>query len=391
MFYTFTSESVSDGHPDKIADQISDAVLDAVLAKDPKGRCACEVLIKNNLVIVAGEISTSTYIDIDALVHDVCNSIGYTDHRWGFDAKSATVLKLIDQQSGEIAHCVDQDETTIGAGDQGMMFGYACTDTDSLMPLAITLSHQLMAQHKKVRSTDHRLGPDAKAQVTVNYDGHKPVGVDTIVISSMHDESISQADLKTILVEQVIRPVVPEKWLTKTKLVINPSGKFTQGGPIADAGLTGRKIIVDTYGGFAHHGGGAFSGKDPSKVDRSAAYMARYIAKNLVASGIAPQIELQLSYAIGQVEPVSIAINTFGSVDTPTAKIEALVKSIFDCRPAAIIKQLDLTKPIYRQTASFGHFGRDDLQLPWERLDKVEEIQEKAATMAIQFHDRIIG
>lgn len=383
MFYTFTSESVSDGHPDKIADQISDAVLDDVLAKDPKGRCACEVMVKNNLVIVAGEISTSTYIDVDQLVQDVCEQIGYTDHRWGFDAKSATILKLIDQQSSEIAHCVDQDDDTIGAGDQGMMFGYACTDTETYMPLAITLSHELMAQHKRVRTDDHRLGPDAKAQVTVKYNGHQPVGVDTIVLSSMHAETLTQADLKNLLIEKVIRPVVPEKWLTQTKLVINPSGKFTQGGPIADAGLTGRKIIVDTYGGYAHHGGGCFSGKDPSKVDRSAAYMARYIAKNLVAAGIAPQIELQLSYAIGQAEPVSIAINTFGTVTTDTDQIESLVKSIFDCKPAAIIKQLNLTNPIYRQTAAFGHFGRNDISLPWEKLDKVDAIRKAADKMKI--------
>ena len=385
MFYTFTSESVSNGHPDKIADQMSDAILDKLLEQDPNARCACEVLVKNNLVIVAGEINTTGWVDAEAVVKQTCEDIGYTDHSWGFDAENVTVLNLIGKQSNEIAECVDKDTKNLGAGDQGMMFGLACTDTPELMPLPIITAHKLMLQHRLVRETDKRIGPDAKAQVTVAYDQREAIGIDTIVLSTMHDLSIDQTTLRELVLEKIIKPVIDKKWLKKTKLVINPSGQFTQGGPIADAGLTGRKIIVDSYGGFAHHGGGCFSGKDPSKVDRSAAYMARYIAKNLVAAGIAPKIEIQLSYAIGRAEPVSIAVNTFGTVSTSTEKLEQLVIDNFDCRPTAIIDHLQLKAPIYYQTASYGHFGRDDLNLPWEKTDKIKQLQDYCTSQDIAY------
>lgn len=393
----FTSESVTEGHPDKICDQISDAILDAILAADPNARVACETTVTTGLVLVAGEISTSTYVDIKGIVRDTVAEIGYTRGKYGFDAENLAVLVAIGEQSPDIAQGVDQalearegsmtDEAieAIGAGDQGLMFGYACNETPELMPLPISLAHKLARRLTEVRKSGELqyLRPDGKTQVTVEYDENNvPVRVDTIVISTQHDEEVTleqiQADLKRV----VIAPVVPAELLDDaTKYFINPTGRFVIGGPKGDAGLTGRKIIVDTYGGYARHGGGAFSGKDATKVDRSAAYAARYVAKNIVAAGLAERAEVQLAYAIGVAQPVSIAVDTFGTGTVSSSQIVEWVRELFDLRPAGIIKMLDLRRPIYKQTAAYGHFGRTDLNVPWEQTDKADVLKEKAALL----------
>lgn len=393
----FTSESVTEGHPDKICDQISDAILDAILAADPNARVACETTVTTGLVLVAGEISTSTYVDIKGIVRDTVAEIGYTRGKYGFDAENLAVLVAIGEQSPDIAQGVDQalearegsmtDEAieAIGAGDQGLMFGYACNETPELMPLPISLAHKLARRLTEVRKSGELqyLRPDGKTQVTVEYDENNvPVRVDTIVISTQHDEEVTleqiQADLKRV----VIAPVVPAELLDDaTKYFINPTGRFVIGGPKGDAGLTGRKIIVDTYGGYARHGGGAFSGKDATKVDRSAAYAARYVAKNIVAAGLAERAEVQLAYAIGVAQPVSIAVDTFGTGTVSSSQIVEWVRELFDLRPAGIIKMLDLRRPIYKQTAAYGHFGRTDLNVPWEQTDKAEVLKEKVALL----------
>lgn len=388
----FTSESVTEGHPDKICDQISDAVLDAFLANDPNARVACEVSVTTGLALIAGEISSeSAYVDIPGLVRKTIEQIGYTDANYGFDYKTCAVLSSIDEQSPEIGNAVstalearegqmtESELDNIGAGDQGLMFGFAVRETPELMPLPISLSHKIARRLTEARKSGQiaYLRPDGKTQVTVEYDEqNQPVRVDTIVVSTQHHQNIPLEQIKKDVLEQVIKPVVPAKLLDeKTKYFINPTGSFVVGGPQGDAGLTGRKIIVDTYGGYARHGGGAFSGKDPTKVDRSAAYAARYVAKNIVAAGIADKCEVQLAYAIGVASPVSISVDTFG---TGKVREDALVEAIrkhFDLRPAGIIKMLDLRRPIYRQTAAYGHFGRDDLDLPWERTDKAEALK----------------
>lgn len=387
----FTSESVSEGHPDKMCDQISDAVLDAILRDDPMGRVACECLTTTGLVLVSGEITTNTYVDIAELARQVIRDIGYTGVGMGFDADDCSVITAINRQSPDIASAVDTalevrehlqgDEfDRIGAGDQGLMFGYACDETPELMPMPITLAHKLMQRvsHLRKQGTLTYLRPDAKSQVTIEYKGGKPYRVDTIVISTQHAPEIEGTkDIRAIqdrisrdLKEHVISWVIPEHLLQNTRILINPSGRFVIGGPVGDAGLTGRKIIVDTYGGYAPHGGGAFSGKDPTKVDRSASYAARYVAKNIVAAGLASHCQIQLSYAIGVARPVSIRVDTFGTGKIPDQKIQNLVQTYFELRPAGIIQTLGLRRPLYRQTASYGHFGRDDLDLPWEHTDK---------------------
>ncbi len=386
----FTSESVSEGHPDKICDQISDAILDAILAEDPIARVACETTITTGLVLVTGEITTTTYVDIPKIVRNTIKDIGYTRAKYGFDAETCAVLTAIDEQSPDIAVGVDaalearngknnEDLQTMGAGDQGLMFGYACNETKELMPLPISLAHKLARRISEVRKKEilAYLRPDAKTQVTVEYDEqNKPVRIDTIVISTQHHPDISLAQIQKDMKEHVIEPIVPPHLLDKkTKLFINPTGRFVVGGPKGDAGLTGRKIIVDTYGGYARHGGGAFSGKDPTKVDRSAAYAARYVAKNIVAAGLAEKCEVQLAYAIGVAEPVSISIDTFGTGKVSEALLIDAVRHHFDLRPAGIIQMLDLLRPIYRQTAAYGHFGREDLELPWEKIDKVDALK----------------
>ena len=374
--YMFTSESVSEGHPDKIADQISDAMLDAILASDPHARVACETFVTTGMVLVGGEISTDTWVDVDGIVRDVIKKIGYDDSEMGFDWKSCAVLSTIGKQSPDIAQGVNQTaHHEQGAGDQGLMFGYASHETDVFMPAPITLAHELVRRQAELR---HRsvlkwLRPDAKSQVTLRYVNHKPVGVDTVVLSTQHDPDIQYADLVEAVIEEIIKPVLPAEWLDKnTRYLVNPTGRFVIGGPQGDCGLTGRKIIVDSYGGMARHGGGCFSGKDATKVDRSAAYAARYVAKNIVAAGLADRCEIQVSYAIGVAEPTSINVNTFGSGKITDAAITRLIRTHFDLRPRAIIDMLDLNRPIYLQTATYGHFGRRDLDLPWERLDKVE-------------------
>lgn len=390
----FTSESVTEGHPDKICDQISDSVLDAFLKNDPNARVACEVSVTTGLVLVAGEISTrSEYVDIPSIVRNTIKDIGYTRAKYGFDYQTCAVLTSIDEQSPDIAQGVDQalearegtmsdaEIEAIGAGDQGLMFGFAVNETPELMPLPISLAHKLSRRLTEVRKEGmvEYLRPDGKTQVTIEYDGDKPVRVDTIVISTQHAEEITLERIKKDIMEQVIRPVVPAGLLdSETKYFINPTGRFVIGGPQGDAGLTGRKIIVDTYGGYARHGGGAFSGKDPTKVDRSGAYAARYVAKNIVAAGLADKCEVQVAYAIGVAQPVSIAVDTFGTGKVPEAKMVELVRKHFDLRPAGIIKMLDLRRPIYRQTAAYGHFGRSDLDLPWERTDKAEVLKKEA-------------
>jgi S-adenosylmethionine synthetase len=378
--HLFTSESVSEGHPDKIADQISDAVLDAILEQDPKARVACETYVKTGMVMVGGEITTSAWVDIEELTRKTVTEIGYTHSDMGFDANSCAILNTIGKQSPDINQGVDRDDLyEQGAGDQGLMFGYACNETDVLMPAPIEYSHQLVKRQAQVRKdgTLPWLRPDAKSQVTFAYENGKPVGIDAVVLSTQHCDSIGQDDLIEAVMENIIKPTLPAHYLNKeTKYFINPTGRFVIGGPMGDCGLTGRKIIVDTYGGMARHGGGAFSGKDPSKVDRSAAYAARYVAKNLVAAGLADKAELQVSYAIGVAEPTSISIETFGTSKLSEEKLIELVRRHFDLRPYGLIQMLDLERPIYRATAAYGHFGRPEF--PWENTDKVEALKADA-------------
>jgi S-adenosylmethionine synthetase len=380
--FLFTSESVSEGHPDKIADQISDAILDKILEQDPKARVACETLVKTGMVFVAGEISTHAWVDIEKIVRHQIINIGYNDSRLGFDGNSCAVINAIGKQSPEIAQGVDRlSNLDQGAGDQGLMFGYATNETKTLMPAPIYYAHEIMKKQSQLRKNGILpwLRPDAKSQVTMKYQGNKPVGIDTVVVSTQHAPEISQNDIREATIEEIIKPVIPKIWLNDNiKYHINPTGKFVIGGPEGDCGLTGRKIIVDTYGGAAHHGGGAFSGKDPSKVDRSAAYMGRYIAKNIVAAGLADKCELQISYAIGVAQPTSVSINTFNTAKIPETRIETLVKKHFDLRPYAITQTLDLTSPRYLKTATYGHFGRDEIEFTWESIDKSEILREEA-------------
>ncbi len=378
--YLFTSESVSEGHPDKIADQISDAVLDAILAQDPKARVACETYVKTGMAVVGGEITTSAWVDIENLTRKVICDIGYNNSEMGFDGHSCAVLNAIGKQSSDINQGVDR-ETPLeqGAGDQGIMFGYATNETDVFMPAAITYAHRLMERQAQVRKngTLSWLRPDAKSQVTLKYENGKAVGIDAVVLSTQHAADVSQEILKEAVMDEIIKPVLPSEWISKdTKFFINPTGRFVIGGPMGDCGLTGRKIIVDTYGGAARHGGGAFSGKDPSKVDRSAAYAARYVAKNIVAAGLADRCEIQLSYAIGIAEPTSIMVETFGTAKVDESLLVDLVRRHFDLRPYGLIKMLDLIQPMYQQTAAYGHFGRE--QFPWERTDLAQELRESA-------------
>ncbi|MDU0355889.1 methionine adenosyltransferase [Paraglaciecola aquimarina] len=375
--HLFTSESVSEGHPDKIADQISDAVLDAILAQDPRARVACETFVKTGMVLVGGEVTTSAWVDIEEITRKTVREIGYVHSDMGFDADSCAILNAIGKQSPDINQGVDRNSPEEqGAGDQGLMFGYASNETDVLMPAPITYSHRLVKRQAEVRKngTLDWLRPDAKSQVTFIYEDGKPIGVDAIVLSTQHCDSIGTADLREAVMEEIIKPVMPEKWLTsKTKFFINPTGRFVIGGPMGDCGLTGRKIIVDTYGGMARHGGGAFSGKDPSKVDRSAAYAGRYVAKNIVAAGLADKCEIQVSYAIGVAEPTSINVDTFGTSKVSEAKLIELVRNNFELRPYGLIQMLDLERPIYQPTAAYGHFGRDEF--PWEKTDLAEQLK----------------
>ncbi len=386
--FVFTSESVSEGHPDKMADQISDAILDAIIAQDPHARVACETLVKTGMVVLAGEITTSAHVEYERIVREVVNDIGYTHSDMGFDGHTCAVLNALGEQSPDINQGVDRaSREEQGAGDQGLMFGYASNETDVLMPAPITYAHRLVRRQAELRNNGELpwLRPDAKSQVTFRYEDGRPVAVEAIVLSTQHAPEISQPQLHEAVRELIIKPVIPEAWLQhcpEDRIHINPTGKFVIGGPMGDCGLTGRKIIVDTYGGMARHGGGAFSGKDPSKVDRSAAYAGRYVAKNIVAAGLADRCEIQVSYAIGVAEPTSISLNTFGTARLDEERIIALVREHFDLRPWGIITMLDLLQPIYRATASYGHFGREDLDLPWERTDRAELLREAAGLAA---------
>ena len=376
----FTSESVSEGHPDKLADQISDAVLDAIIKDDPHSRVAVETMVKTGMAIIAGEVRTKTYVDLEQIVRDVITGVGYDHSDMGFDGHSCAVLNAIGKQSSDIAQGVDESEDKdIGAGDQGLMFGYASNETDVLMPAPIFYAHRLVERQAQLRKngTLPWLRPDAKSQITLRYDQGKPVAIDAIVLSTQHSPSISQSDLQEAVRTEIIAPVLPEEWLhAGTQYHINPTGKFEIGGPMGDCGLTGRKIIVDTYGGMARHGGGAFSGKDPSKVDRSAAYAGRYVAKNIVAAGLAQRCEIQVSYAIGVAKPTSISINTFGTGTIDDEKLEVIVNEVFDLSPYGILTMLDLKRPIYRKTASYGHFGRTEAEFSWEKTDKVDALKQ---------------
>jgi len=382
----FTSESVTEGHPDKICDQISDAVLDSIYAKDPKARVACETAVTTGLVLVMGEITTDCYVDITKVVRETIREIGYTRAKFGFDCDTCAVISSIDEQSPDIALGVDkaleaktgvfseEQIEAIGAGDQGMVFGFACDETPEYMPMPISLAHKLTRRLSEVRKKGiiPYLRPDGKSQVTVEYDGNTPIRIDTVIISSQHDSAVEHGQMEKEIIEKVIKEVIPAEFLdSKTRYLVNPTGRFVVGGPQGDSGLTGRKIIVDTYGGMARHGGGAFSGKDPTKVDRSAAYAARYAAKNVVAAGLANRCEIQIAYAIGVARPISVLVDTFGTGIMPDEEIAHLVNKVFDLRPAAIIRDLNLRRPIYKQVAAYGHFGRNDLDLPWENLDKV--------------------
>lgn len=382
--YLFTSESVAEGHPDKVADQISDAILDAILKQDPAARVACETFVKTGVAIVGGEITTSAWVDLEDLIRKVIVDIGYDSSDVGFDGNTCGVINIIGKQSPDITRGVNRERPEDqGAGDQGLMFGYATNETEVLMPAPIFYAHELMKRQAAVRRTTSEgrihLRPDAKSQVTIRYENGKPAGIDAVVLSTQHSAETSQAELRELVMEEIIKPVLPEAWLDgNTKYHINPTGRFEIGGPVGDAGLTGRKIIVDTYGGMARHGGGAFSGKDPSKVDRSAAYAGRYVAKNLVAAGLAERVEIQISYAIGVAEPTSISVDTFGTEKIPVAKIEQLVRQKFDLRPYSIIRMLDLIRPIYQPLAAYGHMGREDLNVSWEATHHAADLRDAA-------------
>ena len=382
--YIFTSESVSEGHPDKMADQISDSVLDALLARDPGARVACETMVKTGLVVIAGEVTTSAYVDLEALVRKTVIDIGYDRSDVGFDGATCAVLNGIGKQSPDIAQGVDRSAPEEqGAGDQGLMFGYANNETDVLMPAPITYSHRLVEQQAKMRRSGSLpwLRPDAKSQVTLRYQDGKPVGIDAVVLSTQHDPDIALSDLREGVMENIIKPILPSNWLAEcpsNNIHINPTGNFVIGGPVGDCGLTGRKIIVDTYGGMARHGGGAFSGKDPSKVDRSAAYAGRYVAKNIVAAGLADKCEIQISYAIGVAQPTSISVDTFGTGKVDDRKIEDIITDVFDLRPYGIVTMLDLIRPIYQQTAAYGHFGREHPDFTWEKTDRADALRQAA-------------
>jgi len=383
--YLFTSESVSEGHPDKVADQISDAVLDAIIEQDPAARVACETFIKTGVAIIGGEITTSAWVDLEELIRKVIVEIGYDSSEVGFDGNTCAIVNIIGKQSPDIDRGVSRERPEEqGAGDQGMMFGYATNETEVLMPAPIYYAHELVKRQSVVRRTTdngrQHLRPDAKSQVTFRYENGKAAGIDAVVLSTQHNADTSQEDLRELVMEEIIKPVLPGEWLNgNTKYHINPTGRFEVGGPVGDAGLTGRKIIVDTYGGMARHGGGAFSGKDPSKVDRSAAYASRYVAKNIVAAGLADRVEIQVSYAIGVAEPTSITVDTFGTEHIPIKRIEQLVRQEFDLRPYSIIHMLDLIKPIYQPLAAYGHMGREDLNVSWEAVDHVEHIKSAVA------------
>ena len=376
--YLFTSESVTEGHPDKIADQVSDAVLDAILAQDPTGRVACETLLTTGLVVVAGEITTSCYVDIPKVARETIREVGYTRAKYGFDSETCAVITAIDEQSGDIAMGVD----ALGAGDQGLMFGYACNETPELMPMPIMLAHRLVERLSQVRRRGELdyLRPDGKTQVSVRYVDGKPVAVETVVISTQHSPDVTLEKIRQDIIEKVVLPTIPGALLDRKKATfhINPTGRFVTGGPMGDTGLTGRKIIVDTYGGSCPHGGGAFSGKDPTKVDRSACYMARHVAKNVVAAGLAERAQVQVAYAIGVAEPVSVMVETFGTGKVPSSKLEQMVRRHFDFTPAGIIKYLNLRRPIYKKTAAFGHFGRNEPEFTWERTDRVKDLRDDA-------------
>jgi S-adenosylmethionine synthetase len=391
--FLFTSESVSEGHPDKIADQISDAVLDAVLAQDPNGRVACETLVKTGMVFLGGEITTKANIDAEIVVRRVIQEIGYTSSELGFDAETCAVISAIGKQSADIAMGVDQkNKEEQGAGDQGLMFGFASNETDVLMPAPITYAHRLMLRQSVVRKKKILpfLRPDAKSQVTIRYVDGKPHSVDNVILSTQHNPDVSQEQLIEAVIEEIIRPTLPQEWLKNTRYLVNPTGRFVIGGPLGDCGLTGRKIIVDSYGGMARHGGGAFSGKDPSKVDRSAAYAARYVAKNIVAANLADRCEIQICYAIGIAAPTAIYLDTFGTGKIPDPDIIALVRQHFDLRPYGIIKMLNLLRPIYRPTASYGHFGREDIDASWEKTDKAALLHSAASLYRTCFKNRFL-